>query len=315
MVSARDRHVLAFVAVGVMLIAGCTSGRGPGPAALPGLASAAPSLIVTVVNDELVPLAAAGVRLDPSGMEASTAADGTARFFDLEPGTYRIEAEAPGHRSAGQSVDVVSGETTEAVVLLNVLPIVEPYSTLTIQSGMSHCTIVFVGFYVLLGDACAPTGVMAKEEWSVEFGEGWNFTTLELSSAMDGWWGMLIDHYCPPGTGCARLEPIQGVVTGPSPLAMRAFAGQVAIGKDPDPNIHEPFPSGVGNLSQWGAWAGYFGEYTNGTFCEVYRQYLYPQAVCRGVGFAIERRFTVYNTIFYFEAPADFMGYTAVPDQ
>ena len=68
------------------------------------------------------PLNAAIVTLIPGANTIQTGIDGTFSFSGLEEGQYTVSVQKDGYQANRKNVTVVSGETTEIVVTLTVIP-------------------------------------------------------------------------------------------------------------------------------------------------------------------------------------------------
>ncbi len=67
-------------------------------------------------------LSAAQVTLIPGANTIQTSSDGTFAFSGLEEGQYTVSVQKEGYQANRKNVTVVSGETTEVVVTLNIIP-------------------------------------------------------------------------------------------------------------------------------------------------------------------------------------------------
>lgn len=68
------------------------------------------------------PLSAAQVTLVPSANTVQTDADGTFSFDGLEKGQYTVSVQKDGYQANRKNVAVESGETTEIVISLTIIP-------------------------------------------------------------------------------------------------------------------------------------------------------------------------------------------------
>ena len=68
------------------------------------------------------PIRAAEVTLLPSSRTIQTSDDGTFSFTGLDEGKYTVSAQKDGYQSNRKDVSVVSGESTEIVITLKVIP-------------------------------------------------------------------------------------------------------------------------------------------------------------------------------------------------
>jgi hypothetical protein len=66
-----------------------------------------------LIDDVYRPVPGGTVLLLPDGLTATSDTSGQFSFVDLEPGTYTIKVDAPGHEAAPRTVDVAVGEYTE----------------------------------------------------------------------------------------------------------------------------------------------------------------------------------------------------------
>lgn len=67
-------------------------------------------------------LSAVQVTLVPGANTVQTSSDGAFSFSSLEEGQYTISVQKEGYQANRKNVSVISGETTEVVVTLSVIP-------------------------------------------------------------------------------------------------------------------------------------------------------------------------------------------------
>lgn len=167
-------HAVALALVTVALVlAGC-AGPAAKPAGTTTLAATEGSdptggtIDVTVSDDEARPLEAASVQVERQKLEGTTPENGSLRFTNVPPGTYRLFASALGYESAGKNAEVVAGEVTEVRFILVPIPIVEPYNLTTTFNGRVACGAAAVSpcAVMLLLDDSDPTENKQGPNWS-----------------------------------------------------------------------------------------------------------------------------------------------------
>lgn len=126
---------LAALFAGALLAAGCTGAPAtPSPSSpsnsigpAPGSASdaSAGSIVGVVVNEEELPVKGATVALVDNNQQLETGDDGAFTFAGLQPGGYRIVAQALGFEEQARRVDVLGGETTSVRFVLVAISVLE----------------------------------------------------------------------------------------------------------------------------------------------------------------------------------------------
>lgn len=290
-----------------MAFSGCIgSERGEGGVA--GSTGEGVELVVRVVSRELFPLVEALVRLNETDVEARTDIEGTVTFGGLLPGTYHVFAEALGYYPATRRVELSFDEADPLVLVLEELPLVEPFHLVFIRNGISSCEVPLVFGWISEAEVCAAAGIPGRSFFNASFEDGWAFASLELTWKGSGWFALWV---YPCETRCVR-DKIHGYRVGPNPVRLDAFPGETGVGKDRQ--FYIPFPKGAGRIETFTPYAGEFAEQINAVV---------PQSACgggihdqrcAGVGISFERRFTLYISQFYHQAPADPKNYTALPD-
>lgn len=262
-------------------------------------------LIVIVTNEELLPVPGARVAVPEVDLANFTGDDGRVAF-NLAPGVYDVRVESYGHESTEKTVEVLAQEVSEVIVQLVALPSREPYSAVRIHAGMSSCTVPLLWGIFDFGDVCKNTTV-ARSDPVLFTGrlDGWAWLAQELSWSGSHWFTMFTDN---AALGTVALKHLS-IRHGPSPIRVTAFPGQVATGHNP--THFEPYPAANTSLRIHSLFAGYFGEVFRpiGSACNVGHD-----SGCMGVGTAVEARFTLYLSVFYYEPPADPDSYSALPD-
>lgn len=148
----------------VLTLAGCTGTNddartAASPSAGEAAATSTPdtgALRITVTTRELVPVVGAQVLLDETDLALFSGDDGVALFEALEPHGYTVLVAKPGFRSfeeRGRVVDVLAGETVEAKMTLEPLPVAQTSYYLTVPfRGFASCS------YSAAGTASSPCG-------------------------------------------------------------------------------------------------------------------------------------------------------------
>lgn len=132
-----------------VLVAGCAGPEAAAPAAAsPGVSGPSAftgqdleggALLVTVVDDSLTPIAEALVAVRGLDAVLQSDASGQALFQNLAPGDYKVEAQRLGYQPAVASATVEAGATTEVSLVLEPLPVLEPYTRFRLFRGMMSC--------------------------------------------------------------------------------------------------------------------------------------------------------------------------------
>lgn len=296
----RSLTVLALLLV--VTLAGC-SDADPEPApALDDLASTPTTgLIRGVVLDETItPVADATVSLR-GGNETVTDLDGRFGFGSLEPGTYFLAVQKPGHESVETSTTVVVGVDQPAVVKVTLprLPETIPYILPIQVSGLINCEAMLVilletcdqgtglagsgqSQFFLPVDQKVPHAVQVELQWDATQATGGSMT-LTFGACPDG-------EYCSPyDFGVNNLCQ----TWGPSVLWCRS-----------DQYTVERSGAGVGGDSVGQARLGIGDEpgiaIAVGADCAVCTPPGTPQCgdAC-GVGVILEQEFEIFAHVFY----------------
>lgn len=196
--------VILSVAVSACIAGGDAAFPAQGPGAV-GFDEDTGSIVGSVVNLELSPVANARVTVLNTTIEAFTDEAGAFNLPFVPPGSQRVRVDALGFQSAERTVDVYVGAATEQVVFTLVeLGRIVPYHTTTI-----HKILMTNGFAVTAprdciyvtasvktcqatyGDCepsecevhyghCGDGGSYAK--WGCDFGVGWKTLIAEVES-------------------------------------------------------------------------------------------------------------------------------------
>lgn len=126
------------------VFSGCIGSGGSSEIVPPDLGDAGGGAVAGVVTDaSLAPLPGAVAALDGNERAATTGDDGRFRIVGVPPGKHTLFVQALGYESAATSVEVAEGQTTEVSVVLEVLPVIEPYHETTLFDGYMACAVGF----------------------------------------------------------------------------------------------------------------------------------------------------------------------------
>lgn len=319
-------QVRAVAAVVLFLLAGCVGADSAGDPqaadpAVPVASGPAAYDEVTggiegiVTDEEIQPLVGAIVGLlGTSNAPVATDEGGRFSFSNLEPGTYNIGATMLGFESGSARAEVQAGQSTQVQIMLPVLPVEGPYSTLIIHRGkIEH------GLGLIRTATCANCGTDATR---YEFKDGvpldWQGLTIEVEWNTPDYLGIDFldrnDQDSDDGrnkTGVywrvRQQSPVHGFVERCGDYRETEFFGSQEV-----PCTEEETEDRNFLIENW-----YVGGYQQETHmldpaCQTpplnYRQ------GCYGVGYIPELVYTDYVTIWHYELPADVELYSAIPD-
>lgn len=314
------------LALGGVLLAGCAGAAPPAEEAGPtGEIPDEPSDVTdelgairgVVVDDSAYPIANASVVLETTGLDpaeidnTTTDEAGAFRFRLVEPGTYRVRVAHAAYFETATIVQVAAGEVAEPRVLISFRPRDVPYVELRIMNGATGCDSVgLVVTFAVLGDACPAAG--PETGYSANLSDSWRYAVWELTwDAPDEFLGFLVT----PNLFTCDTDPCYGVTVGPPSVRLdgapgRTMQNETGFYNDPTGGII-PYPEGAFVTSVFAYHGGLLGRQTTQAMASTG----YCPEWCYGVGTTVERRFTVYESVFHFEAPPEPAAYSALPDQ
>ena len=194
-----------------------------------------------VVDQAIVPVAGATVRILNEDLSAETDANGLFTFSGLDPGTYFVQATHPFYDSQQSSVDVVAGEERPPAVKIQLTRLISqnPYMTTLSFSGYIFCSAnVPVGYSEECGEGVGIPGSgqrigknpsnKPEQEWYVDsdlvatmiMEQVWE-PSVQLSADNSGQFRTFVgvNWICDPFCGDDYRF---GVAVGSSPLLFRA---------------------------------------------------------------------------------------------
>lgn len=315
MIRLDGRFGLAFVGLG-LLLSGCSAGSSVSePRALGDEASVSSvaefsdttgAVEGTVTDVSLQPVANATLILSGSAIgsepiaNSSTDGEGRFAFSFLEPGTYRVRAEAPDFEPSASLVDVAAGVSRRVTLTLGDVPSQEPYSILLIKTGMQSCSAAVI--VAPSGNSC--TGNRNETNMWFKVPEGFQYLLSETdwSSSEE----LTIWYYVSNTTFSNVDRKILGAVWGLPVLRIGFFPNESYPTFDPVPT--KPFL-----MQATSYYGGHFSKEVNWTAGPVCRYNIYGR--CTGVGVTLGLRYTQYLTAFIYGLPEDYQSYSAVPDR
>lgn len=165
-----------------------------------------------VVNDTIVPVIGATVRITPGDLEAVTDEDGAFIVNDLEPGVYFVTASAADHGEAQASVEVLAGEASDTMrIMIPYYPPPVPYVVELTTSLFMDWAVNANGNRVVLG------GVTGQGSFRLDQETGANMSHIQTE---------LVWNAAQPLTDNLRLDSsLRGAdpsmtVQGTSPLVV-----------------------------------------------------------------------------------------------
>jgi hypothetical protein len=143
--------------------------------------------------------------------------------------------------------------------------------------------------------------------YKADVGASWRYAIWEASwAASDQFIGFLVT----PNPFTCDTQPCYGVTLGPPPLKLYGEPGKKMQNDTVFFGNTLKFPEGAFKTGVSGYHGGQFGHETTTAM----KPTGYCPKYCYGVGSEIERRFTIFGSIFHFQAPPNPTAYTAVPD-
>ncbi len=133
-----------------------------------------------VVNDTIVPVIGATVKVTPGDLEAVTDEDGAFILNDLEPGVYFITASAEHHGDAQASVEVLAGQASDTIrIMIPYFPPPVPYYVEQVTSLFMDWAINANGNRVVLG------GVTGQGSFRLNQETGANMSWIQTELVWD----------------------------------------------------------------------------------------------------------------------------------
>ena len=296
------------------VLSGCVGGGGQASLAVPS--SEAPptetGVSGSVVDDSLAPIMNAQVQVD----DLAPVLTGPAGEFMVatEPGERRVVAGALGFTSVARTVSVAAGEVVDIQIMLEPLPVIEPYIEPIVFEGYAICGYATPTNVGTAPNPC-PLGT-PKTTASFNLTSSWRYFVVELVwSTQESFWVSINT----PGAGCLNTDPCPGVEIGDSPVRIDGAPNNPSIAKRWALDGKKMYAEGAQPLAASNLYAGLLREELNDTFYSqcglVYGQAgIAPRLGCPlGVGYSTGIRFQEYISIFHFEAPPKPMDYSALP--
>lgn len=304
---------LAFVLLGLAVIAGCTStSTTDAMSSVAGLDEDHGVVSGTVLDEALAPISDVRMTLGNGeiqfGLEpaVTTSEDGTFAFSGVPVGSYVVSASKPNYENASTEVVVFAGETTYIRVTLTGISGPAPYRLLFVKTGIVGCTVSFV-YNALNCDQALNTSrnriipydipaghqvVIVENDWADRAAS----MTVQYFGRLPGEdsGGLVATRIGPPVLRLA-LEPGASVCCPPLTTPWRAV-----------PTTDQEYVLVTGNH-----YGGHYRSEINGTIgpaCGMVSSY------CGGVGLVLEFRFDQYVSVFVNYRPTDVASYTALPD-
>jgi hypothetical protein len=220
-----------------------------------------------VVDDRIVPVVGADVRLTIPGLEPlATTSDAQGRFVfqDLPAGTYFIQASHTLHQATQTTAEVVAGVEDPPLTRVQLVRLFteEPYSSQIVKEGFFECTMAGPGPWYgsamcvdyLLGptitNAYPPLRNLTQQarEWHADVGSGWQSIVFDMTwepsaQGTSGQMGMVVSTYKPTRDGSHQFAHVQSA----NPLWIRLDTGVAHPTAQGDPQIVPP--EGMENMS------------------------------------------------------------------
>ncbi|HLE46818.1 MAG TPA: carboxypeptidase-like regulatory domain-containing protein [Candidatus Thermoplasmatota archaeon] len=302
----------AFLLLLVFVAPGCVT-RDIAPSAAPSPTDATTLLQGVVVDESMLPIAGADVRLLTAGRAqtpvaaALTLADGSFEFLVDAPGSFWLAAAAPGFENASLRVDVVPPGPIEARLTLRAAPLDVPYVALDVRVGHISCAASVVLESTtcdnLLNKTAHVTVLGEKHVFHLMVPKGHVVSVGETDSESRSFaMSSLYTINRTAGLREAHGKPL---------IRAELHAGQEYFTPSPIFTAARVPPSdawfGLGVLVNY---AGLLQPEIDGAAGSVCRLQGFA---CAGVGATTDHRFTHFLTMFVGKAPADVAGYSAVP--
>lgn len=297
-------------------LAGCVSEAGASASTpeAPAAPESATGIRGTVMDDQLAPIAGAIVQVD-DGTPVTTGTAGEFLVTGLTPGDHRLQVQALGYVSVARSVSVSEGEFATVELVLQPVPVIEPYQELIVFDGYIICAYALFGF---VGSAPSPCPLgQSKTTLYAKLNASWRYFVVEaVWQTSESIWISINTR----GSGCTTGAPCPGVEIGRSPLRLDGAPGDEKIAARYALDGKRTYPEGTFDMAVSNLYAGLLREEINSTIPEVCVLFWSQFGVAKrlgcplGVGYAVGIRFKEYLTVFHWERPADPVKFSAIPD-
>ena len=249
------RVPLTLLALGALLLAGCSGGEKPSVADDAGafddlgvVPTATTGVILGVVVDGTIrPVQDATVAVSGAGVELEATTDAEGRFAvgNLQPGTYFLRTSHLLYSPAQTSVEVVAGDTDPPITRIQIERLFsqDPYSETLKFDGfiacgfnagtVAPCVTDFTQLVPQCGGGCVPearTIMGDRRDYITAIAGGWQQMVIEMTfepsaQATSTDMGFIVSH--PNRTGASHSF---GSAQGPSPVRWQADVGVEAEG-------------------------------------------------------------------------------------
>lgn len=241
------------------------------------------SILGVVVDQAIVPLEGAKVRLLQTGTETVTNENGEFGFKDLEPGAYFIEVSLKSYTTVQSSTTVEAGVTPKPIrVALEFDPGSVPFWETLVFDGFIQCSTVTIALSLAVCSLPGIAGVPTDDEFIQYVPTQGDPTAVQVEARWDS---------TQPLGQNLRLQNFGGSASlhGPSPLVIREneeyWAGGANRATDDGQMAWRVFAGWVDGTDPAGLW---------------------------GVGVVVEQRFEMYTSSFYKTQPDE--GWTFIED-
>ncbi len=305
-------------------LAGCTGGgdvqgTGDEPSG-PQFTEDTGAIRGTITDAELLPLEEAQVAILGLDGAHSTTTDDSGAFVlsNVAPGTHTVAVQKLGFTSQAKKVDVVAAEETFVEIMLEPIPVEEPY-----VESIPHAGQYGIGFAFVLSTICYGcnseerawfmfggypddfAGMVVEARWETQDWLGFDLLAREAVCGEDGESSCIWYRTRSPSPLHYVVLPCEDYTGAPTYGATRMPCGEEEFERNRDTS-----GGSAARLETW--YIGLFQEetHTADPVCTV----LYA-AGCYGVGPAPETRWDTWVNIFHVEVPDNAESYTAFPDQ
>jgi hypothetical protein len=319
----------ALVLALAVVLAGCTADAPAESSGQDGPPDVAPppeftddtgALTGQVRDDEGLPVSGADVALGPGDRTARTDAAGGFTFSLLEPGTYELYVAKLGFVSVAKGATVTAGSAATIDVVLEAIPVVEPYSLTWQQAGRLGCAVQVdpVNGLSACGLAAIVTLLTGQDTsniddfalfWDIPEPTGaWETGIFEMQWESTQTLGRGLQMIWEVNTCSGDPDLTFGIVVGESPLRLQVDRAQIVQIVNESSVPDNCLAQGIATFDTSGE--------CNEDRCNLQSR-VFSAAETTGqdadVGAAIQQPFEQFVTNFYnAPAPAD---YSALPDQ